>query len=201
VRLLIIIFATISVFSVTAEQLDGLWAQPTFAVSEPTKSVVIVEKVFHYQLAIPKKGHDKVRLVQKKYASVDTAIDAFVSRFSAINTLDYDWWLTTWAQSSKELALDYYKSKGLDKNYWLNAWKKQFIGRKITFKQKVIYQDYVIFIYNVAAPNGQPGVYDLPIVFRQQNNQWAVSLDIRQDPILRYSPWVEGLDREVVVYE
>ncbi|KMT65220.1 hypothetical protein XM47_10775 [Catenovulum maritimum] len=186
-------------FSLSAQQ--TFWAMPTFDVGEAKEGVISVEQVFHYELFQPKQGYEKVRLVQRKYASLSSAEEAFVARMSAIASLDYQWWLDTWEVDSKQLALNYYANKGLDQTYWLDTWQKQFVGRKITYKQKIVLPEHTIIIYNVAAPNGKPGPIDLPVVFEQAKQEWLVSLDLRRAPLLRYSPWIKGLDKKEIVYE
>ncbi|MER2491617.1 hypothetical protein [Catenovulum sediminis] len=180
---------------------NAFWVTPTFPTGEAEQGIVSVEQVYHYQLFEPKKGYEKVRLVQRKYASLASAEEAFIARMSAIASLDYQWWLDTWEGDSKLLALDYYASKGLNKDYWLDTWQKQFVGRKITFKQKIVLPEYIIIVYNVAAANGKSGPIDLPVVFEQKAKQWLVSLDLRREPLLRISPWVKGLDKKEIVYE
>jgi len=180
---------------------NGLWASPTYSAAEPKVFTVEIEHKFSYHLYKPKNPTQKVRLLQKKYASMDTAEDAFVSRFSAVTSLNYPWWLDTWQARSREQAMAFFQQKGLDKAYWLDTWEKQFVGRKIKLKYKVLYQNYVIFTYNVSAPSGKEGFLDVPIVFDKQDKSWLVSLDLRQSPLLRYSPWVEGSEMEVIEYE
>gem|GEM_PF-1488714 len=185
-------------------QSDGqalLWVTPTFATTAPIKKEITVESIFNYHLYTPLKGHDDVRLVRRKYSSMASAEDALVARMSAVSSVDYQWWLDTWQEDSKQIALPFFKQKGFDQSYWESTWKKQFVGRKIKLKHKVIYQDYAILIYNVSEPNGKESFFDLPIVFERDNEQWMVSLDIRKSPLLRYSPWVEGIESKKVVYE
>jgi hypothetical protein len=178
-----------------------LWVTPTFNASEPEKKAFNVETKFNYHLYKPYKGHNKVNLVQRKYASLESADESFISRMSAISSVNYLWWLDTWHSDSKKLALNYYQEKGLDQQYWEGVWKQKFVGRKIKLKHKVDYNGYVILVYNVAEPNGKDSFLDLPIVFKKENTKWLVSLDLRKSPLLRYSPWVEGIDSEKVVYE
>lgn len=189
------------VFSLQSHAETSLWVTPTFATSAPVKKVITVESVFNYHLYTPLKGQENVRLVRQKYASMSTAEDAFISRMSAVSSANYQWWLDTWQKESKEIALPFFKQKGFDQAYWQDTWKKQFKGRKIKLKHKVIYQGYTVLIYNVSEPSGKESFLDLPIVFKKENNKWMVSLDIRQSPLLRYSPWVEGIDSEKVIYE
>lgn len=178
-----------------------LWVTPTFSASVPEKKILNVQTKFNYHLYTPSKGHNKVNLVQRKYASQNTADDSFVSRMSAISSVNYSWWLDTWQVDSKKIALQYYQQKGLDQKYWEKVWKEKFVGRKIKLKHKVDYNGYVILVYNVAEPNGKESFLDLPIVFKRDNDKWMVSLDLRKSPLLRYSPWVEGIDSEKVIYE
>lgn len=180
---------------------DMLWTSPSYPASAPKKIEIKIETHFNYHQFTPVKQPQKLRLLQQKYASLATPEEALVSRFSAISSLDYPWWLNTWQQSSKQKALAFFQQKGLDKNYWLNAWEKQFVGRDIRLKHKIIYQDYVVFIYNVAEPSGKDGYFDLPVVFHQEANQWLVSLDLSQNELLNLSPWVTGQSSETIVYE
>lgn len=179
-----------------------LWVTPTFPASEVKASAVTLQTHYRYTVQTPKVGFEKANLKQKKYSSMDSAEEAFIARMSAISSLDYPWWLETWEESSLNLAKDMFKQKGLTSDYWIDTWKRQFVGRKITYVKKVNYQNYQVIIYNVSAPNGQPGFFDLPVVFKQLgDDSWRVSLDLRANPLLRISPWVEGIDRKEEVYE
>jgi hypothetical protein len=209
--LAVILFTSFSsfVFSLSSYAQSGvknnanstLWVTPTFATSAPIKESITVESTFNYHLYTPLKGQDNVRLVRRKYSSMSSAEDALIARISAVSSVNYQWWLDTWHKESKKIALPFFQQKGFDQTYWEDTWKKQFKGRKIKLKHKVIYQGYVVLIYNVSEPSGKEGFLDLPIVFKKEDDKWLVSLDIRQSPLLRFSPWVEGIDSEKVIYE
>ncbi|MDP2560629.1 hypothetical protein [Psychrobium sp. 1_MG-2023] len=199
--LILLLACMLTMMTRSTHAAELLWVIPTYPASEPEKKSLIVETQFDYHLYTPHKGHNQVHLVQRKYASLDSADDSFVSRMSAISSVNYSWWLDTWQPSSKQLALQYYQQKGLDQPYWEKVWREKFVGRKIRLKQKVIYNDYIVMVYNVSNPNGKESYLDLPVVLKKESNDWLVSLDLRQSPLLRFSPWVEGIDSEKVIYE
>jgi hypothetical protein len=200
-KIILLFFGLCSVYVSEVLSADLLWVIPTFPASEPEKKVLNVETKFNYHLYVPKKGHDKVNLMLRKYASLNSADESFISRMSAISSVNYPWWLDTWHSDSKKLALNYYQEKGLDQKYWEDTWKQKFVGRKIKLKQKIDYNDYIILVYNVAELNGKESFLDFPIVFKREDSKWLVSLDLRKSPLLLYSPWVEGIDSEKVIYE
>ncbi|WP_017444943.1 hypothetical protein [Gayadomonas joobiniege] len=178
------------------------WVIPMYPTGATTQAAITIETLYKYQLQSPKKGFEKVRLKQKKYTSMKTPEEAFVARMSAVSSLDYQWWIETWSESAKNISLPYFQNKGLDEAYWIKTWKNQFVGRQIRFVHKVTYKDYQIIIYNVSSPNGDLGVYYLPVVFKQAaDGNWKVSLDLKQVPLLRISPWVKGLEKKEEVYE
>jgi hypothetical protein len=183
------------------EPVPYVWVKPTFATSEPIQKILKIESKFDYHLYKPTSANEKVRLVRRKYSSFDSAEQSLTSRLSAIASLDYPWWLDTWSNESKTLALNYYEQKGLDQAHWLSEWKQQFVGRTITLKYKVEYRNYIVMIYNVAQPNGKPGYLDLPLVLSKEKDDWLVSLDLRANPLLHFSPWVSGKDKETVTYD
>jgi hypothetical protein len=199
---IILLFCSLcTVYASTALTAEALWVTPTFTASVPEKKTFIVETEFNYHLYTPDKGHNKVNLVLRKYASQESVEQSFISRMSAISSVNYKWWLDTWHSDSKKLALQYYQDKGLDQEYWEGVWKQKFVGRKIKLKHKVDYNGYIILVYNVSKPNGTESYLDFPIVFKKENDKWLVSLDLRKNPLLRYSPWVEGISSEKVIYE
>lgn len=200
-KIILLFFGFCAVYTHAALTAELLWVTPTFAASVPEKKELIVETQFNYQLFTPNKGHNKVNLVQRKYASLGSVDESFISRMSSISSVNYAWWLDTWHSDSKKLALQYYQEKGFEQQYWEDIWKQKFVGRKIKLKHKVAYNGYVILVYNVAEPNGNDSYFDFPIVFKRENEKWLVSLDLRKSPLLRYSPWVEGIDSERVTYE
>lgn len=203
VRLFFVVLLVFSCQLSSAETLtlEQMWVTPTFETSQPVEKSITIETKFDYHLYAPKKGFERVNLVRRKHAGYETAHKAFIARLSAVSSLNYEWWLDTWDASSKQLALDYYGSKGLDKDYWLKTWKNGFVGRKIKIKHMVDYQDYMILVYNVATKDGKDGYLDLPVVLKKSGDEWLVSLGIRQSPLLYFSPWVDGREREIVVHE
>tara|TARA_R110002167_G_scaffold93835_4_gene251130 strand:- start:3367 stop:3984 length:618 start_codon:yes stop_codon:yes gene_type:complete len=201
VKLVVVGLLAVASAAKSDEPVPYVWVKPTFAASIPLQKNLKIESSFEYHLYKPNNATEKVRLVRRKYASNDNAELALSSRMSAIASLDYSWWLDTWTTDSKTLALDYYASKGLDKAYWLAEWKEQFVGRNITLRYKVEYGDYVVMIYNVAQPNGKPSYLDLPLVFTKEQGDWLVSLELRANPLIHFSPWISGKDKELVSYE
>lgn len=201
VKIFLLGLLLISFTAKNEESVPYVWVKPTFPASDPVQKTLTIESRFDYHLYKPKSAQEKVRLVRRKYSSFENAEQSLISRMSAIASLDYPWWLETWSTESKKLALDYYAEKGFDQAHWLNEWKQQFVGRKITLRYKVEYSNYVVMIYNVAEPNGRAGYLDLPLVFLKEKDDWLVSLDLRANPLLHFSPWISGRDKESVVYE
>ena len=184
-----------------AQTLEQMWVTPTFETGQPLEKSITIETKFDYHVYSPKKGTERVNLVRRKYAGYETAHKAFIARLSAVSSLDYEWWLDTWEANSRQLALDYYSGQGLNKDYWLETWKNGFVGRKIKIKQMIDYQGYMIVVYNVATKDGYDDYLDMPAVLKKSGDDWLVSLDLRKNPLLYYSPWVEGKEREVIVHE
>lgn len=191
-----LIFATGSfiLMSTALADLPPQWVWSTFDADPPTEKSVKITETYVYQETEYRIGLS-VKALPKKNRKHVTAEDAFVSRMSAIQTGDYDWWLETWDEASKKLVQEKNKMAGHDKKFWLEQWKEQFSKRKIVPVRKIeTGKDYVIITYRIFTADGKDASsgFELPSILKKINGKWYSTLDLRADALLIASPWVSG---------
>ncbi len=177
------------------------WVWPTFQTGDAKELLISIEKKYTYR---QNNVASNVLLPVIDGLSVDftTPEKAFVSRMSAIKVKDYEWWLDCWDLESKKLFLDVNKAKGRGKKYWKETWNDLPDNYLVNVIRKIFYEQYVIFTYRLTSVDGKDlsGGMEFPIVFRNENGNWRVSLALRASPLLIHSPWVSGIDiKEVLV--
>lgn len=176
------------------------WVWPTFKATEAEKGVVDIKSTYKYREQVA-SDNTYLPVLKKAYALDKNPENSLISRLSAVRRADYDLWLKMWTPDSRKLALGFYKSKGLDKDYWTQIWERQFARSKIQLIRKVEYAQYVIFTYKVFSETGKDigNGLEFPIVFKRDDDLgWGVTLDLRDNPLVIYSPWVEGISQKIV---
>ncbi|WP_087020320.1 hypothetical protein [Thaumasiovibrio subtropicus] len=177
------------------------WVWPNFETTEAKKGTLETEYHFDYRQS---NVRDAAYLptIDKEKADYSTPAKAFMSRMSALQHVDYDWWLAAWDEPSRALFQAQAIQMGRDQGYWTDLWQTQFSRSVIQIARQIEYQGYVIFTYRVMAEDRKTdigGGFEYPIVFKQQEDaSWRVSLDLRRDPLLQHSPWVSGRSRTEV---
>lgn len=175
------------------------WVWPTYETERvvENKTVILKEKYNYVQSQVVDAAY--LKYVSKRKSSYTSPEAAVIARFSAIQTLDFDWWLDSLDDDSKKLAKQKYNSEGLDKKYWQNLWKKQFIGNYIKLNKRIQTGDFVIYTYKIYSKQKKDisGGFEFPLVLKKSNGKWKISLSLRGDPLVVFSPWVSGRNTEV----
>jgi len=196
----LILCGFICITSVSAKEGSGEWVWPTYETDDGVKkkTVVLKEKYNYVQSRVSDDAY--IKYVSKSNSSYASPESAVIARFSAIQALDFEWWFDSMDDVSKALAKNKYSKDKLDKRYWQDLWKKQFIGNYIKVNKRIQTGNFVIYTYKIFSKNKKDisGGFEFPLVLKKIQNKWKVSLDLRADPLVVFSPWVSGNHMEVV---
>jgi hypothetical protein len=177
--------------------LPPAWVWPTYSVDTQKENLLTVTQIVHYTERSYAKPVE-VTPISRNAARYSTPEEALVSRFSAVLTGNFEWWLTTWDSASNVLVQAKNKAEGKDKTYWTQLWKEQYANAKFVVTRKIETGEYVILIYKTVGKGSAPTVdaIELPIVFKKVEDKWFTTLDLRADPLPIASPWVSGRTEE-----
>ncbi|MCK4492987.1 MAG: hypothetical protein KAU26_02960 [Methylococcales bacterium] len=198
VKYLFIFMIFIFSYELSAKDIQE-WVTPTFKTDKGiAKSFVLTRKYTYVEYSY----NDFYTTNIDKRIYYKTPEDIVKARFKAMQLLNYSWWLDCLDKPSLKIALDKYKEEGMTKKYWITNWKQQFVNSKIKLIKKIEIDGYVIITYkvfsqsNVDLTNG----FELPIVLKNEGKEkgWKVTLDFRENPIVMFSPWVSGKNKEVI---
>ena len=198
VKYLFIFMIFIFSYELSAKDIQE-WVTPTFKTDKGiTKNFALIRKYTYVEYSY----NDFYTTNIDKRIHYKTPEDIVKARFTAMRSLNYSWWLDCLDKPSLKVALDKYKEEGMTKKYWITNWKQQFVNSKIKLIKKIEIDGYVIITYkvfsqsNIDLTNG----FELPIVLKNEGNEkgWKVTLDFIKNPIVMFSPWVSGKNKEVI---
>jgi hypothetical protein len=179
---------------------ESEWAFPTFDASPLQHLEIEVLNRYSYEQR-QVLGDDSIPVVTRELSSMVTPENALISRFSAVRSLDYEWWVQTWTPDAWVLAEQHYAQRSFDKEHWIKSWRESFRGKDLSLIHRIDFEDNVILTYMFSNSKNDPAALEYPIVFKKSNDGYGVSLDLRTHPLLIASPWVSGDQREVVEIE
>lgn len=159
-----------------------LLPKPIYPVSEREDKTYTVEYVFNYARYnyTPAVVLKPVNRVQASYATPE---DAFTAFYSAIQSADYEWMLSSWDAASQKYIASANERKKVDSSYWVNVWKQRYVGKKIELVQRIESGIYVLILYRVTDPDtGQVIELDtLPMLL--ENRKWLATQALAADPL------------------
>ncbi len=119
-------------------------------------------------------------------ATVQSAEEALISQFSAVDQLDYDWWLSTWDDAAQKKFAEREPKAAEAKKSFQQQWEGKAGKLNVKLTRWMISGPYVILAYTLSTAD-QKGTTTLPetaTAFRLWNGNWRATLDLEGDPIL-----------------
>lgn len=124
-----------------------------------------------------------------------------ISQFSAIDALDFDWWLKTWDDASQEKIHDRMLATNTTDKDWKTQWSAKAGKMRVTLTRWLLTGEYVILVYRItpqeqlaviekkpaAKPNMQSPsgtVVEAATAFHLWNGRWHATLDLEADPVM-----------------
>jgi hypothetical protein len=152
--------------------------EPPFPATVPEKKQFTVEYVYRYnqRLYTPQVPLANVARTAAKETTPEGTATAMIS---AMQSLDYDWWLSLWDAQSHNLLAQEAKTMQHDAAFWQQFWKRSVVGTPVTFVKRLEAQKYVIVELRLgAAPAPGARDYLMPVILKQEANRWVLTREI-----------------------
>jgi hypothetical protein len=137
-----------------------------------------VERAYAPAVVIPR--------VSSSPSLMQSAEEALTSQFSAVDALDYDWWLSTWDDAAQKKFAEREPKAADAKKQWQQQWEGKAGKLNVKLTRWMISGPYVILAYTLSTAD-QKGSSTLPetaTAFRIWNGNWRATLDLEGDPVL-----------------
>ena len=168
------------------------WVFPAHPTTPPEDKVITTVDTYHYEErrfepeivveAVPPEAVD--------YASPERA---FISRFSAMIRGDYDGFMASWDDVSRQLTEVNDAGRGQTPTLYVETWRSIFSAASATMVRRIDTGDYVIITYRYVLPDGTVlQDIEFPGMFREYANGWRATQELASDDLLAVSPWVTG---------
>jgi hypothetical protein len=163
--------------------------KPQFPSTDRVQREFVVEYVYDYALSryTPQVS---VTIVARAQAKHDTPENTVIAFFSAMQTGDYDAWLSCWDAAARADFEKGAQEQKQDAAFWKKMWAGLFVpNTKVALVDRVETQSYVILDAHV--PGKQP--FDIPTVVHFEKGEWKVTNDLQSNAILTsFHPGLAG---------
>lgn len=160
-------------------------AQSLYPASSPQSKEFTFTGRYHYierdytpAVVIPR--------VSEAPKEVKSAEEALISQFSAVDALDYDWWLATFDEPAQKQMLSAEANADAAKKDWKQEWQPKAGKLNVKLTRWMISGPYVILAYTLSTAD-QKGMGTLPeyaTAFKIWDGNWRATLDLQGDPVL-----------------
>ncbi len=169
--------------------------RPAFPTGVAIRKVIVETRVHRYREA----GYAPPVLLgalPSGVAGTATPEATLLSRVSAMMRGDRETWEGLWDARGREAVLERLARTRQSPDAFARRWRAIFANLTMTLMRRIEYGRYVIFSYQMRAPDGTP-VYqglEFPSVYRRRGGQWYATQDLglAGDDLLRALPWTSG---------
>lgn len=168
---------------------------PKIGMTEPKERKFTITKHYWYreQMYDPPVN---IEFLQESPAFHSGPEALLISQISAMKALNYDWWLNTWDSVSKLKIIDRVTKLDKSKEVWRNQWQNKFEDKKVLMVRWIETGTYVILTYKLVASNNEQK--ESAVVFKLDEGKWVATLDLEDDPVLRYFGEKNSLIKRVI---
>jgi hypothetical protein len=166
---------------------------PIFPTAPAEDKQLIFERVYSYRRLVYKPAI-VVQRVTRDQASEATPEQAFAAQLSAMQSGDYEWWLSTWDKASQKFQIERSAQVKRTPADWRAIWDRAYRGQQVRLIERIQtgpLGPYVMLVYEMAA-SGQPA-YRSNWVSKEEAGRWVTTLDLSADPIFQF--YDSGKDR------
>ena len=131
-----------------------------------------------------------------------------ISQFSALDALDFDWWLKTWDDASQEKIRDRMAADKTTEKDWKNLWQPKAGKMRVSLTRWLLTGEYVILVYRItpieqitpvpAKQVSQTTVSETATAFHLWNGRWHATLDLEADPVMLHFADTKNVFEQVV---
>jgi hypothetical protein len=166
---------------------------PPYPTTPAEEKRLIFERVYNYRRFVYNPAIVIQRLTRDQ-ASEATPEQAFAAQMSAMQSGDYEWWLSTWDKASQKFQIDRSAQVNRTPADWRAIWDRAFRGQQVRLIERVQtgpLGPYVMLVYETQA-QGQPA-FRGNWVSKEEAGRWVTTLDLASDPIFQF--YDSGKDR------
>ena len=173
----------------------SLFAQDgRFPATAPVQDRFVVEYVYNfwkqtYRPAVAFKP------VAKADASLATPEDCFVHQWSAMAAQDFEWWMSGWDESSREMMDARNKKMDRSPEFWEERWGMAMKDHRILLVERVDTGSYAMLIYKMQNKLGETTMHSMHVC-KQVGLKWYATQELAED--LMQHHYLEGKRRVTI---
>jgi hypothetical protein len=160
---------------------------PLYPTAPAEDKQFIVERVFNYRRLVYKPSI-LIQRVTRDQASEATPEQAFASQMAAMQSGDYEWWLSTWDKASQKFQVERSAQAKRTPADWRAIWDKAVRGQQIKLIERVqtgTLGPYVMLVFEMSDASGKP-TYKSSYVSKEEAGRWVATLDLAEDPLFQF---------------
>ena len=123
------------------------------------------------------------------------AEEELISQISAIDLLDFDWWLNTWDGPSQQKIQERMTAEKTTDKDWKAQWSPKAGKMRVSLTRWLLTGEYVILVYTISPEESMPAppakqkqqatvVSEVATAFHLWNGRWHATLDLEADPVM-----------------
>jgi hypothetical protein len=194
------------------------WGQVVVAAdmphtTPPQKKEFTLVSHYHYVERAYTPSVIITRISEEPAVPPNYAEQELISQFSAIDALDFDWWLKTWDGPSAQKILDRMSIGKVSDKDWKAQWSPKAGKTRVTLTRWLLTGEYVILVYKItpeetkasvesAAKQKSPAVItnvtETATAFHLWNGRWHATLDLEADPVFLHFADAKNVFEQVV---
>lgn len=157
---------------------------PQFSTSEPIDKqfTFIHHHVYRERLYDPPRN---VPVMEEKPELYGGPEEVVASMLSAVRHEDYDWWLGTWDETSRQRILASEEAMGVSREDRLEIWREKIGKSNATLVRWVETGQHVILTYRRPTAEGHSD--EQAVAFKITGDGWAATLELNKDPVFLYA--------------
>jgi hypothetical protein len=164
---------------------SSMWPKPSFPTGDRQQKQFTVEYVYRY-LQDDYKPAVTLTHVPRSAAEQDTPEHTLAALITAIQTLDYDWWVSLWDTRSREIFEQQAKEKKFDAAWWKARWQRSFQGKTVVLVTRLeTVSDIILEIRVGPQTPGQPSPLN-PFTFRLEQGKWYATQELGDSGFLPF---------------
>jgi hypothetical protein len=160
---------------------------PVYPTAPAEDKQFVLERVYNYRRLVYKPSI-LIQRVTRDQASEATPEQAFAAQMAAMQSGDYEWWLSTWDKASQKFQIERSAQAKRTPADWRAIWDKALRGQQIKLIERVqtgTLGPYVMLIFEMSDASGKP-TYKSNYVSKEEAGRWVATLDLAEDPLFQF---------------
>jgi hypothetical protein len=187
-------------------------AADTPTTTPPQKKEFTLLSHYHYLERPYTPSVVLTRISEDPIVPPNYAEQELISQFSAIDALDFEWWLKTWDGPSAQKIIDRMALGKMSDKDWKAQWAPKAGKTRVTLTRWLLTGEYVILVYKITPEEQTPviknpadksrpaitNVVETATAFHLWNGRWHATLDLEADPVLLHFAEAKSVFEQVI---